>query len=64
MQASAEDEFAILPESALRNVEIDYVLPVGAIGPLLMRLVSQSRAAPEAGSPVISVPSDRRMNAG
>jgi two-component system chemotaxis response regulator CheB len=41
-----------MPQSALRYVEADYVLPVGRIAPLLVRLVETPADAQAGGAPV------------
>ena len=67
VQDPAEAEYPSMPESALRSVEIDYVLPVEAIGPLLVRLVSP--LVPPVDIPVMApavdaaVPSDLKLEA-
>ncbi|MVN74793.1 chemotaxis protein CheB [Hymenobacter sp. HMF4947] len=46
VQDPQDAEYPSMPESALRAVEIDYVLPVAQMGPLLTALVSPTRAVP------------------
>jgi two-component system chemotaxis response regulator CheB len=61
VQDPAEAEFAGMPESALRQVDIDYVVPLAEMGPLLIRLVG---IAAGAGAPVpADVPADLQLEA-
>lgn len=61
VQDPAEAEFPGMPESALRNVAIDYVAPLAEMGALLTRLV---RAGP-AGPPALmgAIPPDLQLEA-
>ena len=45
VQDPAEAEFPSMPESALRGVAVDYVLPLSEMGPLLTRLVAPTQTA-------------------
>ncbi|MDO7884893.1 chemotaxis protein CheB [Hymenobacter sp. CA2-7] len=60
VQSPADAEFPSMPESALRHVAIDHVVPIDEMGALLLRLVS----AP-AGSftPVAAIPADLKLEA-
>ncbi|HEX6903220.1 MAG TPA: chemotaxis protein CheB [Thermoanaerobaculia bacterium] len=49
VQDPAEADYAGMPRSALENVEVDHVLPLGEIGPLLARLSLEP--APEPTGP-------------
>nr|WP_262908725.1 chemotaxis protein CheB [Hymenobacter translucens] len=57
VQDPHEAEFSSMPESALRNVDIDYVVPLHELGPLLTRLVNQPIRDPK------PVPEDIKMEA-
>ena len=58
VQDPAEAEFPSMPETALRNVAVDYVAPLGDLGALLQELVATP--APHAGEPV---PDDLKLEA-
>lgn len=45
VQDPADAEFPSMPESALRNVQIDHTVPLAGMGQLLQRLVGEPRAA-------------------
>ena len=47
VQDPAEAETASMPESAIRQVAVDYVLPAGKLAAQLVELASQTVAAPE-----------------
>ncbi|MBW3127420.1 chemotaxis protein CheB [Hymenobacter profundi] len=47
VQDPADAEFASMPESALRHVAVDYVVPMSQMGALLMDLVGQQVSKPE-----------------
>lgn len=57
VQDPLEAEFPSMPESALSNVEVDYVAPLAEMGALLTRLVS---APPRPAGPI---PEDIRLEA-
>jgi two-component system chemotaxis response regulator CheB len=46
VQDPADAEFSSMPESALRVVAVDYVLPLAHMGPVLVQLVDPARAVP------------------
>ncbi|WP_207895891.1 chemotaxis protein CheB [Hymenobacter gummosus] len=52
VQDPTEAEFPSMPESALRNVDIDYTVPLSRMGPLLQQL------AREAGAAAAPIPDD------
>lgn len=60
VQDPRDAEFPSMPESALRAVAIDYVLPVAQMGPLLLSLVSPARAVPVAEQ---HIPADLKLEA-
>ncbi|AMJ67157.1 chemotaxis protein CheB [Hymenobacter sp. PAMC 26628] len=60
VQDPAEAEFPSMPESALRNVAVDHVLPVAAMGALLVGLVGPAHAGP---AHALSIPPDLRLEA-
>lgn len=60
VQDPAEAEFASMPESALRHVEIDYVVGLDAMGPLLVGLVSPTPLSP---TDVMAIPPDLKLEA-
>jgi two-component system chemotaxis response regulator CheB len=49
VQDPREADYPSMPESAIANVEVDHVLPIGDIGSLLDRLARESRPAIPAG---------------
>jgi len=51
VQDPQDAEYSSMPETALRNVEIDYVVPISAMGPLLLRLTRQLPAPGSAAIP-------------
>jgi len=55
VQAPADAEFASMPESALRYVEVDHTVPLGAMAPLLASLAAE---------PVAPAPAARREEHG
>jgi len=60
VQDPTDAEFPSMPQSALEAVEIDYVVPLAAMGELLVELVT----SPAAGLPATAyVPSDLRLEA-
>ncbi|NML65265.1 chemotaxis protein CheB [Hymenobacter sp. RP-2-7] len=61
VQDPAEAEFSSMPESALRNVAIDYVVPLAEMGALLTRLVSPGADAP--ALPMTDIPADLKLEA-
>jgi len=61
VQDPASAEFPGMPESALRNVAIDYVVPIEAMGALLQQLVSSS-TSPSPGK-MATIPSDLQLEA-
>ena len=61
VQDPADAEFASMPESALRHVEIDHVASLDAMGPLLVRLVSPP--TPPTPSDIMAIPSDLKLEA-
>ena len=60
VQDPAEAEFPSMPESALRNVAVDHVLPVAAMGALLVGLVSPAHAGP---AHTLGIPPDLQLEA-
>jgi two-component system chemotaxis response regulator CheB len=46
-QDPADALYHSMPESAIRHVEVDHVVPVAALAPLLVRLTAKPRAEPE-----------------
>lgn len=60
VQDPADAEFASMPESALRSVAIDYVVPLAQMGPLLTRLVSSDHPTPLYE---MSIPPDLQLEA-
>ncbi|MGI4884845.1 MAG: chemotaxis protein CheB [Janthinobacterium lividum] len=60
VQDPAEAEFPSMPESALRNVAVDHVLPVAAMGPLLVELVGPAHAGPAHD---LGIPPDLQLEA-
>jgi two-component system chemotaxis response regulator CheB len=57
VQDPAEAAFPGMPESALANVEVDHVLPVGEIAPLLARLAGNPARRNEVADAMSSSPS-------
>ena len=60
VQDPADAEFPSMPESALRYVPVDYVVPVASMGPLLREMVLGSAAAPPDSG---HIPEDLRTEA-
>ena len=60
VQDPAEAELPSMPESALRNVTVDHVLPVAAMGPLLVGLVGPNHAGP---AHALAIPADLQREA-
>ena len=60
VQDPAEAEFASMPASALRHVEIDHVVALDAMGPLLVSLVSPT---PPSISDIMAIPPDLQLEA-
>ncbi|OGX90903.1 hypothetical protein BEN49_21810 [Hymenobacter coccineus] len=60
VQDPAEAEFPSMPESALRNVAVDHVLPVAAMGPLLVGLVGPTHVGP---AHALEIPADLQLEA-
>ncbi len=58
VQEPHDAEYASMPESALRNVDVDYVVPLAAMGALLERLVAAPLPAPAV------IPEDLQIEAG
>ena len=52
VQAPGEAAFPSMPESAITNVGVDYVLPVAELAPRLTELVSSRRQHPGGSSPL------------
>ena len=61
VQDPADAEFSSMPESALRHVAIDYVTPIDAMGPLLIRLVSPGLDSP--APTMTDIPADLKLEA-
>ncbi|WP_257883322.1 chemotaxis protein CheB [Hymenobacter sp. DG01] len=59
VQDPADAEYPSMPESALRNVEVDYVLPISMMGRVLLELVGTPGPAP--GS--VPIPEDLQLEA-
>jgi two-component system chemotaxis response regulator CheB len=62
VQDPADAEFPSMPESALRNVAIDYVVPLDQMGRLLTDLVS-SDPAPKAAGVATPIPPELKLEA-
>jgi two-component system chemotaxis response regulator CheB len=60
VQDPADAEFSSMPESALRSVEIDYVVPLAQMGALLLKLLGSNNAYDE--SPM-AIPTDLQQEA-
>ncbi len=60
VQDPQDAEFSSMPESALRAVEIDYVVPIAQMGALLARLVDPHLAAPRKSQ---DIPPDLQLEA-
>jgi two-component system chemotaxis response regulator CheB len=58
VQDPADAEYASMPESALRAVSVDYVVPVAQMGSLLRQLVGPARTAPHES---IAIPADLHL---
>ncbi len=52
VQDPTDAEFPSMPESALRSVEIDYVVPLAQMGALLIQLLSSDYAKPQSLMPI------------
>ncbi|MGI4834141.1 MAG: chemotaxis protein CheB [Janthinobacterium lividum] len=61
VQDPAEAEYSSMPESALRNVAIDHVVPLAEMGALLIRLVHPGPAGPP--TPMSDIPADLELEA-
>ena len=61
VQDPADAEFPSMPESALRNVKIDYVAPLATMGALLIRLVTSRPTNPL--TPMTPIPPDLQQEA-
>ncbi|WP_161599450.1 chemotaxis protein CheB [Hymenobacter nivis] len=61
VQDPAEAEFPSMPESALRNVAVDHVLPVAAMGAVLVGLVGPTHPGGPANP--LDVPADLQLEA-
>jgi two-component system chemotaxis response regulator CheB len=60
VQDPADAEFSSMPESALRSVAIDYVVPLADMGQLLVQLVTATSPTPPTEA---SVPPDLKLEA-
>ncbi|WP_375417542.1 chemotaxis protein CheB [uncultured Hymenobacter sp.] len=60
VQDPADAEFPSMPESALRHVAVDYVVPVSSMGPLLREMALNPPAAPPGAG---TIPDDLRVEA-
>lgn len=60
VQSPEDAEFAGMPESALRNVAIDYVVPIAEMGALLLRLVG---APTSSAAAMLTIPPDLKLEA-
>jgi two-component system chemotaxis response regulator CheB len=60
VQDPADAEYPSMPESALRAVAIDHVVPIDQMGPLLVQLVDPARTVP---LNKISIPADLQLEA-
>jgi two-component system chemotaxis response regulator CheB len=60
VQDPADAEYPSMPESALRAVAIDHVVPLAQMGALLTRLVSPALASPPRA---VNIPADLRLEA-
>lgn len=60
VQDPAEAEFPSMPESALRHVAVDYVMPIAGMGALLVELVGPACAAP---ANQLDIPPDLKIEA-
>ena len=60
VQDPAEAEYPSMPESALRHVAIDYVMPLAGMGALLVELVGPAYAAP---ANQLDIPPDLKLEA-
>ncbi|GAA4502186.1 chemotaxis protein CheB [Hymenobacter ginsengisoli] len=61
VQDPHDAEFPSMPESALRNVAIDYVVPLDEMGKLLEKLVSP--ATPPSPTKMAAIPADLKLEA-
>ncbi|WP_151086694.1 chemotaxis protein CheB [Hymenobacter baengnokdamensis] len=62
VQDPADAEFSSMPESALRNVAVDYVVPLDAMGALLTTLVTSSGSS-SSGNMAPAIPPDLKLEA-
>jgi two-component system chemotaxis response regulator CheB len=62
VQDPAEAEYPSMPESALRNVAVDYVVPLDEMGSLLISLVSRD-LVPESSGMETPIPPDLKLEA-
>jgi two-component system chemotaxis response regulator CheB len=62
VQDPADAEYPSMPESALRNVAVDYVVPLAEMGGLLTSLVSPD-LPPEAAGMATPIPPDLKLEA-
>ena len=60
VQDPAEAEYPSMPESALRHVAVDYVVPLDQMGPLLLSLVTTTSPTPPVA---MEIPSDLKLEA-
>ena len=60
VQDPADAEYASMPESALRHVAVDYVVPLEQMGALLLSLVTSSHQKPAVA---MDIPSDLKLEA-
>ena len=58
VQDPAEAEFPSMPQSALQNVDVDYVVPLGMLGPLLDEITGTT-----ASRPPVDIPTDLKQEA-
>ena len=61
VQDPNDAKFPSMPQAAIDNVDIDYVLPVSQIGPKLAELVSTHAAGEAAGAPRILIVEDESV---
>lgn len=52
VQDPADAEYPSMPESALRNVEVDYVLPIDMMGRVLIELVGLPKSSSPGSAPI------------
>ena len=60
VQDPAEAEYPSMPESALRHVAVDYVVPLDQMGPLLLSLVTTTPPTPPVA---MDIPPDLKLEA-